>query len=150
MIWYNKKIFYNYYVDWATDDPCRLRSKSLYLTEHNMNYDEYINNIFRRIIASPTRSGYAPYHFELAIKSVWVLWRPHWIKVLDYLMLQSSLALVSISVVYNCLLLLMEHPFNLKGGAMVFFGVKIFFFDSQRSRIFFSRTLLLFYKNNIF
>ena len=35
----------------------------------------------------------------------------------------------------------MEHPFNLKGGgAMVFIGVKIFFFASQAAEFFFTRT----------
>ena len=34
-----------------------------------------------------------------------------------------------------------ERPFNFKGGAMGFFGVKIFFFASQRSRIVFSQVV---------
>ena len=52
------------------------------------------------------------------------------------------------------LITIRENPFNLKGGTIVFFGVKIFFFASQRSRNVFSRqvvsTLFFFYKNNIF
>ena len=37
---------------------------------------------------------------------------------------------------------LREHPFNLKGGVMIFSGVKMFFFASQHSRIFFATTCL--------
>ena len=37
---------------------------------------------------------------------------------------------------------LRQHPFNLKGGAIVFFGVKIFVFASQRSRKYFSQQVV--------